>query len=114
MAGAEVLSQLTPLQQSEINSLHRHILSIRRVVRMTGKGKIASIAVAVVVGNGKGLVGFGQGKDEVHSNAAVKAFKQAVQNMDYVNRFESRTIQRSVTGEWGATKVHLRPRPPGT
>ncbi|PWN18782.1 hypothetical protein BCV69DRAFT_284765 [Microstroma glucosiphilum] len=108
-----ILAEETPLGAAEIRKFHRHILVMRRVVRMTGKGKIPSMSAVMVVGNGKGMVGFGMGKDENASTASQKAYKDAVKKMDFVKRFENRTIHRSVVGEWGATKVHMRPRPPG-
>ena len=40
----------------------------------------------------------------------------AVLNMDYVNRYEERTLWgegKDLQGKWGAAKVHLRARPPG-
>lgn len=111
-ADAESVAGITPLSQLAVANLHRQVLQVRRVVRQSGKGKISSMASLIVVGDGKGLVGFGHGKAENANIAIKKAFRDAVRNMDYVPRFEARTIQRSVTGEWGATKVHLRPRPP--
>lgn len=108
-----ILAEETPLGAAEIRKFHRHILVMRRVVRMTGKGKIPSMSAVMVVGNGKGMVGFGMGKDENASTASQKAYKDAVKKMDFVKRFENRTIHRSIVGEWGATKVHMRPRPPG-
>lgn len=41
---------------------------------------------------------------------------KAVLNMDYVNRYEERTLWgegKDLRGKWGAAKVHLRARPPG-
>ncbi|CAO1614578.1 unnamed protein product [Parajaminaea phylloscopi] len=108
-----LLAQTTSFQKEQIMRFHRHTLDIGRPVKMTGKGKLATYSSLVVVGNGDGLVGFGRGRDENTSRAVSKAFRAAVESMDTVDRFENRTIQRSMTGEWGATKVHLRPRPPG-
>lgn len=108
-----ILEQITPYTRNYVKNLRRHTLSVDRVVRMTGKGKLARFAVLVVAGDGNGNVGFARGKDENVSKAGGKAFRAAVQSLERVDRFENRTVQRSMTGEWGATKVHLRPRPPG-
>lgn len=110
---ADVLAQVTPLTRQEVSKLHRHVIQVRRVVRMTGKGKVSAMAAMCVVGNGNGLVGFGQGREENAGPAAAKAFQNAVKNMDYVHRFEARTIDRSLVGDFSATKVYMRPRPPG-
>ncbi|PWN29279.1 hypothetical protein BDZ90DRAFT_205603, partial [Jaminaea rosea] len=112
-AEAATIAGLTPLTEGDVMGLHRQVLQTRRVVRQSGKGKIQSMAALIVVGDGRGMVGFGQGKAANAATAVKKAFRDAVGAMDFVERFEGRTIQRSVVGEWGATKVHLRPRPPG-
>ena len=116
--GAEVdsaayLATVTPLSVAEINGLHRHIIQVRRVVKMTGKGKNASLAALMVTGNGRGLVGYGDGKDINNGRAIKKAFHQAVKGMDYVERYDDRTIPAEVKGKWGGTTVTLRPRPAG-
>lgn len=111
--GAEYLSSVTSLSVREINDLHRHALQIKRVVRMSGKGKIARISALVVAGNGKGLVGYGEAKDGNGGVVAKKAFQQAVKSMDYVQRYENRTVETEIEGKWSATRVILRPRPAG-
>jgi small subunit ribosomal protein S5 len=110
---AAYLASVTPLSPAEINALHRHTLVIKRVVRMTTKGKVASMYALVVAGNGKGMVGYGEGKDQNAGKAAKKAFHEAVKKMDYVKRFEGRTIFSEYTSKWGASKITLRPRPAG-
>ncbi|KDN40433.1 hypothetical protein K437DRAFT_275720 [Tilletiaria anomala UBC 951] len=110
---AAYLSSITPLSAKEINNLHRHTLVIRRVVRMTTKGKVASMYALVVAGNGRGLVGYGEGKDTNAGKAARKAFHEAVKRMDYVKRLEGRTIHTESTSKWGSSHVTIRPRPAG-
>lgn len=117
-AGTEVdsasyLQTITPLKKGEINNLHQHLLTLKRVVKMTGKGKNARMQALVVAGNGKGLVGYGEGKDENAGKAASKAFHAAVKSMDYVERYNGHTIPAEVSGKWSATTVRLRPRPQG-
>ena len=107
------LSSVTPLTSSEIQALHRHTIVIKRVVRMTTKGKVSSMYALVVAGNGRGLVGYGEGKDTNAGKAAKKAFHEAVKRMDYVKRSEGRTIFTEWSSKWGASNVTLRPRPAG-
>lgn len=103
------------LDKRDLTNLHRYVLVVRRVVNMTSKGKIPSMSTVVVVGNGKGLVGYGEGKAENVTQAADRAFLQAVKNMDYVQRKDDRTIwSECMKAKWGATEVELRSRPPGT
>jgi small subunit ribosomal protein S5 len=102
-----------PLNQSELSQLYRFPLIRRRITQQTGKGKIHRQFVLMVVGNGNGLVGYGQGKDEDAPSAESKAFAQAVRNMDWVERFEDRTIWTDINTKLGATQLIMRPRPVG-
>ena len=102
-----------PLTQQELMNLYRFPLIRRRITQQTGKGKIHRQFVLMVVGNGDGLVGYGQGKDEDASRAEGKAFAQAVRNMDWVERFEQRTIWTDINTKLGATQLIMRQRPVG-
>lgn len=110
---AAYLSSMTQMSAREINGLHRHLLKIRRVVQQTGKGRFARMSAIIVTGNGKGMVGYGEGKDINAGAAARKGFHDAVKNMDFVERHDGHTIPAEVSGKWSSTKVTLRPRPPG-
>jgi small subunit ribosomal protein S5 len=110
--GYSVLNHL-PLSRSEMADLHYYPLFNRRITQQTGKGKIHRQYSLVVVGNGNGLVGYGEGKDEELPRATDKAYAEAVRNMDYVGRFESRTVWTETQTKLGATRVILRPRPLG-
>ena len=121
-AGEEVnseayLSSVTPLTAAEVQALHRYNITLKRVVNLTGKGRVASWYALVVAGNGKGLVGYGEGKDMNAGRANKKAFHAAVKNMDLVAVHRSKsganTVETSVEGHWGATRVVIRPRPAG-
>jgi small subunit ribosomal protein S5 len=107
------LQSITPLSAQEVNGLHRHLLKMRRVVQQTGKGRFARMAAVVVTGNGRGMVGYGEGKDVNAAAGVRKAFHAAVKTMDFVERHNGHTIPAEVSGKWSATKVFLRPRPPG-
>jgi len=102
------------LPKSEQGMLFQFPLNSRRITKQTGKGKVHRMYHLIVVGNGNGLVGYGEGKDlEDNTKAAEKAFVQAVRNMDYVERFEKRTIFGNMQTKMGSTKIILRPRPVG-
>lgn len=110
--GYSVLNHL-PLSRSEMANLHYYPLFTRRITLQTGKGKIHRQYSLVVVGNGNGLVGYGEGKDEELPRATDKAYAEAVRNMDYVERFENRTVWTETQTKLGATRIILRPRPLG-
>jgi small subunit ribosomal protein S5 len=102
-----------PVAKRFYTGLHQSILMRRSVVQQTGKGKIRRISYMVLVGNGDGLVGYGEGK---HSNSIVAltaARLAAVRNMDWVERFEKRTVWTEMKTKLGATQLIIRPRPVG-
>jgi len=102
-----------PVARDNLRLLHRYPLVEKRVQHQTGKGRIASFYALTVVGNGRGLMGYGEGKGEDISVAREKSFVQAVRSMDTVDRFEERTLWNNLNTKFGATKVILRPRPVG-
>jgi small subunit ribosomal protein S5 len=111
--GEDEHAPILPLSRRELEKLHRFPLIARRVTQQTGKGKIHRRGVLVVVGNGDGLVGYGEAKHDEASRATNRAFAMGVRNMDYVDRFEGRTIWTEMSSKLGATRIILRPRPVG-
>jgi small subunit ribosomal protein S5 len=92
---------------------HAYMLLFRRVVNQTPKGRRPRFAALTCVGNGAGLVGYGEGKDEEPARAQELAYLQALRNMDRVERFEQRTLFTELRTKLGATQVIMRPRPVG-
>ena len=67
----------------------------------------------VVVGDGKGTVGYGLGKAAEVSEAILKGIADAKKNMVKVALVNG-TIPHDVTGIFGAGKVLMKPAPEGT
>ncbi|KAI5479930.1 37S ribosomal protein s5 [Pseudohyphozyma bogoriensis] len=107
------LAQITQLSEREIRNLYQFPLVIKRVVKMKSKGKMPSMYALVVVGNGNGLVGVGEGNSEEAPRAIQKAFNQAVRSMDYVNRYDERTVWGTLESNFGTCRIQMRSRPPG-
>jgi small subunit ribosomal protein S5 len=92
---------------------HSYKLHTRRVVNQTPKGRHISFSSIVVVGNGNGLAGYGEGK-HTDPGLSVRAAEQAaLRNMDAIARFERRTLFTELRTKFVSTQVILRPRPVG-
>lgn len=105
--------QKLPVAKAYYENLHQSILIRRGVVQQTGKGKIRRVAYHVLLGNADGLVGLGEGK-HANSMVALKSARiDAIRNMDWVERFEKRTVWTEMRTKLGGTEIILRPRPVG-
>ncbi len=90
------------------------LVGINRVAKVVKGGRRFSFAAMVVVGDGRGRVGFGTGKAREVPEAITKATEQAKRNMIRVPLREGRTLHHDVKGHFGAGKVILRAAPSGT
>jgi small subunit ribosomal protein S5 len=73
-----------------------------------------AFAALVVVGDGKGRVGFGTGKAKEVGDARNKALENAKRSMIRVPLKEGRTIHHDCEGKFGCGHVILRPAAAGT
>ena len=89
------------------------IIQIRRVAKVTKGGKKLRFAALVVVGDGKGRVGYALGKAPEVPDAIRKAIEKAKKEMIEVPIVNG-TIPHRIEEKFSATKVILRPAPPGT
>ena len=90
------------------------LVHINRVAATMKGGRRFSFAALMVVGDGKGRVGFGHGKAREVPEAIRKATEEAKKTMVRVPLRESRTLHHDGQGRHGAGKVMLRAAPPGT
>jgi len=91
-----------------------HVVSLRRVTKVTKGGKRFSFAAFVISGDKQGKVGLGLGKSREVSMAIAKATNRARKRMIEVARRGSTTIPYEALGKHGATKVVVRPASKGT
>jgi len=89
------------------------VVKIRRCAAVVKGGRRFSFTAMVVVGNGKGKVGWGYGKANEVPPAVEKATKDGTRNMVEVS-LAGRTIPHTVEGHFGAARVILVPATPGT
>ncbi len=89
------------------------VVKIKRCAAVVKGGRRFSFAAMVVLGDGKGRVGWGYGKANEVPNSVEKAQKQASREMVEVPLVDG-TIPHQVRGRYGAAKVILLPAGPGT
>ena len=96
------------------DELIEKLVHINRVAKVVKGGKRFGFAALVVVGDGKGRVGFGHGKAREVPEAINKATAAAKKKMIRVPLKEGRTLHHDGMGHFGAGKVNVRSAPPGT
>lgn len=89
------------------------LVQVRRIAKVVKGGRIFSFSALVVVGDGKGRVGYGFGKSKEVPLAIQKATEQAKKNMHYIP-LSGNTIHHEITWSYGASKVFMKPASEGT
>ncbi|MFC1673876.1 30S ribosomal protein S5 [Pseudomonadota bacterium] len=98
----------------EESELIERLVGINRVAKTVKGGRNFSFAALVVVGDGKGRVGFGTGKAREVPEAIRKGTDNAKKNMIRVPLREGRTLHHDIIGRYGAGKIIMRSAPAGT
>src|SRR6218665_547740 len=96
------------------SELVEKLVHINRVAATVKGGRRFSFAALMVVGDGKGRVGFGHGKAREVPEAIRKATASAKKKMVRVPLKEGRTLHHDGKGRFGAGKVNVRTAPAGT
>ena len=89
------------------------VVYLNRVSKTVKGGRVMKFSALVVIGDGKGTVGYGLGKAAEVSEAILKGIADAKKNMVKVALSDG-TIPHDVIGIFGAGTVMLKPAPEGT
>ena len=90
------------------------LVGVRRTAKVVKGGRVFGFAALVVVGDGQGRIGFGQGKAKEVPVAIQKATDAARRNMVQVQLSEGNTLYHEVRSRHGASKVLMLPASQGT
>ena len=100
-------------RQQEDDGLVKKLIQVNRVTKTVKGGRNMRFAALVIVGDGKGSVGYGMGKSKEVPEAIEKANAQAKKNMKKVS-LSGTTIPHTVLGVFGRGSVLMMPAEEGT
>ena len=101
------------MRNREDDGMITKVVSINRVSKTVKGGRIMKFAALVVVGDGKGTIGYGIGKSGEVPEAIRKGEAAAKKNMHKV-AMKGTTIPHEIVGKYGAGAVLLKPAAAGT
>jgi small subunit ribosomal protein S5 len=90
------------------------LVNINRVAKVVKGGRRFGFSALVIVGDGKGRVGYGSGKAREVPEAVRKATEQAKRGLIRVPLRQGRTLHHDIEGHFGAGRVVMRAAPAGT
>ena len=93
--------------------LKDRLVAVNRVTKVTKGGRTFSFSAIVVVGDGKGIIGFGLGKAKEVSAAVSKGIDDAKKNIIRVPVYKG-TIPHAAEGRYCGALVFMKPAAPGT
>ena len=89
------------------------LVNVRRVTKVKKGGRYFSFSAIVVVGNKKGIAGYGSGKSKEVSEAIYKALESAKNNLFRISLYKD-TIAHPQYGFHGGAKIFIKPASDGT
>ena len=102
-----------PRFEREQSEYMEKLVALNRVSKTVKGGRVMKFSALMVVGDGKGKVGYGLGKAAEVPEAIRKGLEAAKKNM-FTIAMSGTTIPHEVIGEFGAGRVLMKPAAPGT
>ncbi|EKE01908.1 MAG: hypothetical protein ACD_21C00025G0019 [uncultured bacterium] len=103
----------TTEKNTSADALQEKLVAIKRTAKVVKGGRIFGFSALVVIGDGKGRIGFGMGKSREVPAAIQKAMEHGRRNMFRVP-LKGHTIQHPMIGYHGSSKVVMLPASEGT
>ncbi len=100
-------------ERQQDNEFLEKLVAVNRVTKVVKGGRQFAFAALVVVGDGKGRVGFGYGKAKEVPVAVQKAMDKAKKSLVKIE-LNNETLQHATIGKHGAAKVYMQPASEGT
>ena len=100
-------------RSDEPQEFSEKVVALNRVSKTVKGGRVMKFSALVVVGDGKGTVGYGLGKAAEVSEAILKGIANAKKNLHKVT-LSGTTIPHEVIGIYGAGSVLMKPASVGT
>lgn len=103
----------SPKKEKSESELTEKVLYINRCSKVVKGGRKFSFSALILVGDGKGRVGYGFAKANELTDAIRKGGEAARKNMIHCP-MEGTTIPHEITVHWDGATVLLKPAPPGS
>ncbi|SBT82380.1 mitochondrial ribosomal protein S5 precursor, putative [Plasmodium ovale] len=98
----------------KLNEMRSSILEVKRMMSMTKDGRVYYIRIIIIIGNGKGVYGYGVGFGKNIKEARNSALLNSISNIDFIDyNYKNCILNFPVSGQEYSSHVKIVPRPLG-